>query len=271
MASISIYKTIFVGMVLAITTLAQAETTRAPSVLITGSNRGIGLEFARQYADLGWTVIATCRTPTAADELNSIASAHPNVTVEQLDVSNHAAIDALAGKYRGTAIDVLLNNAGMLGDIAGQNKFGEINYAVMEQVYRTNTLGPIKMAEAFLEHVAASEQKKIIVITSGTASIARVEVREDMRFFASLYAYRLSKVALNMAMRVLAVDLHEQGILVGILAPGMVETRLLQQAGAGGRGIPPTTSVKAVINNIDNLTAETAAQYTLYNGNTLPW
>lgn len=271
MTSASIFKTTVVGMLLAIATLAQAETTEPPTVLITGSNRGIGLEFARQYADQGWTVIATCRTPTAADELNSIAAEHTSVTVEKLDVSDHAAIDALAEKYQGTAIDVLLNNAGMLGAPTGQNKFGEIDYSVMEQVYRTNTLGPLKMAEAFLEHVAASKQKKIVVITSGTASIARVKVQENMQFFTSLYAYRLSKVALNMAMRVLAVDLSDREILVGILAPGIVETRLLQQAGYGGMGMTPTASVTAVINNIDNLNRENAAQYRLYNGETVPW
>ncbi len=271
MQSTSQFRTALVGAMLTILSVAHAATAASPTVLVTGSNRGIGLEFVRQYAELGWTVIATCRTPAAASELNRIAAAHVNVTVERLDVSDHAEIDALAAKYRGTAIDVLLNNAGMLGKPAGQNEFGEIDYAVMEQVYRTNTLGPIKMAEAFLEHVAASEQKKIVAITSGTASIARVRMQENMRFFTSLYAYRLSKVALNMAMRVLAVDLHERGILVGILAPGIVETRLLQQAGYGGRGIPPATSVSAVIKNIDDLTAETAAEYRLYTGEILPW
>ena len=142
---------------------------------------------------------------------------------------------------------------------------------MLEHVYRVNTLGPLKMAEAFLDHVAASEQKKIVVITSGSASIANVQYREDMRFFTSLYAYRLSKVALNMAMRVLGVDLTERGILVGIMAPGVVETRLLQQAGYGGRGMPPETSVTAVIGNIDKLSRENAGQYTLYNGEIVPW
>ena len=250
---------------------AGAAQQTAPTVLITGSNRGIGLEFARQYAALGWQVLATCRTPATADELNTLAARSDNVTVEALDVSDHAAIDALAQKYRGVAIDVLLNNAGMLGDTTAQNVFGELDYAVLEQVYRVNTLGPLKMAEAFLDHVAASEQKKIVAITSGTASIARVVPAADMRFFTSLYAYRLSKVALNMAMRVLAVDTRERGILIGILAPGVVETRLLQQAGYGGRGMPPQDSVAAVIRNIENLTIKTAGQYTLYNGETVPW
>jgi NAD(P)-dependent dehydrogenase (short-subunit alcohol dehydrogenase family) len=264
-------KTVLMFMAVMMATLPRSEAADAPTVLVTGSNRGIGLEFVRQYASKGWTVIATCRTLSEADELNTIAEQFASVMVEPLDVSDHAAIDALAEHYSGTAIDVLLNNAGMLGAPAGQNEFGEIDYEVMEQVYRTNTLGPIKMAEAFLEHVAASEQKKIVAITSGTASISRVKMQENMRFFTSLYAYRLSKVALNMAMRVLAVDVNERGILVGIMAPGVVETRLLQQAGYAGRGMTPAASVSGVIKNIDNLTPETAAQYTLNTGESVPW
>jgi len=249
----------------------RAAAEDPPSVLITGSNRGIGLEFVRQYAKLGWRVIATCRSPANANELNALAAKYDGVTVESLDVTDHRAINNLAQKYRGVPIDVLLNNAGMLGDPEKQNHFGQLDYAVMEQVYRTNTLGPLKMAEAFLENVAASEQKKIVAITSGTASLASVMPREDMSFFTSLYAYRQSKVALNMAMRVLAVDTRNKDILVGILAPGVVETRLLQQAGYGGRGIDPARSVSAVIRNIENLTPETAGRYTLYTGETVPW
>lgn len=259
-------------MILAgLTDFAQAADGEPPRVLITGSNRGIGLEFTRQYAEQGWHVVATCRSPAGAVDLNALAAQYQRVTVEGLDVTDHSAIDALAHKYRGVAIDVLLNNAGMLGDPKKQNHLGDLDYEVMQQVYRTNTLGPLKMAEAFLDHVAASQQKKIVVITSGTASIASVVPREDMGFFTSLYAYRMSKVALNMAMRVLAVDAKDQNILVGILAPGVVETRLLQQAGYGGRGIEPRQSVTAVIKNIENLTSETAGRYTLYTGETVPW
>ena len=262
---------LLIATLLAATPVAVTAAPEAPTVLITGSNRGIGLEFVRQYADLGWSVIATCRTPETADALNELAAQFPKVIVEKLDVNDHAAIDAMADKYSGTAIDVLLNNAGMLGATEAQNEFGKLDYAVMEQVYRTNTIGPLKMAEAFLDHVAASDQKKIVSITSGTASISRVQVRDDMRFFTSLYAYRQSKVALNMAMRVLAVDVSKHDIVVGIMAPGVVETRLLQQAGYGGRGMPPSESVAGVIRNIENLTRETAGEYRLNTGDIVPW
>jgi NAD(P)-dependent dehydrogenase (short-subunit alcohol dehydrogenase family) len=148
-----------------------ATSANAATVLITGSNRGIGLEFARQYAALGWDVIATSRTPEDDDDLQALASKYSNLRVESLDVSDHAQIDSLAAKLSGTSIDVLLNNAGILGGEPDVQTIGSIDFDSMAQVYKTNAIGPMKMAEAFLPHVEASDQKKITVITSGTASL----------------------------------------------------------------------------------------------------
>ncbi|MBT4739960.1 MAG: SDR family oxidoreductase [Rhodospirillaceae bacterium] len=240
----------------------------AATVLITGSNRGIGLEFAKQYSELGWTVIATSRTPNDDDELNALDAQYDNLRVIALDVSDFDAIDALAAELEGTPIDVLLNNAGILGGGTDVQTIGNIDFESMERVYKTNAMAPMKMAEAFLEHVAASDQKKIGVITSGTASLANVR---QSPFFQSLYLYRMSKTAINMGYRALAVELADRGIWVGILAPGMVNTRLLEQAGAGGRGISTEQSVTAVIRNIENLGPETTGQYIIYTGDTLPW
>lgn len=248
--------------------LTWSATTQASTVLITGSNRGIGLELAKQYAERGWDVIATTRTPKEATELQALAKAHKNLRVEALDVTDFAAIDAMAAKLKGTAIDVLINNAGILGGEPATQKIGNLDYKAMELVYRTNTMAPMKMSEAFLEHVAASEQKKIVVITSGTASLTNVK---PSPFFVPLYTYRMSKTAINMGMRAMAMELAPRGIFVGILAPGMVETRLLQQAGSGGRGIDATTSVKGVMKNIDNLNAQTSGQYIIHTGDTVPW
>jgi NAD(P)-dependent dehydrogenase (short-subunit alcohol dehydrogenase family) len=248
--------------------LCCALSARAETVLITGANRGIGLELARQYAERGWSVIATARAPAAATELQALAKTYPGLRIEALDVTDFAAIDALAAKLKGTAIDVLINNAGILGSEPPTQKMGGIDYAAMERVYRTNAMAPMKMSEAFLEHVAASAQKKIVVITSGTASLTNVK---PSPLFVPLYAYRMSKTAVNMGMRALAVELAPRGILVGIMAPGMVETRLLQQAGSGGRGIDAATSVKGVIRNIDALSPATSGQYVIYTGDTVPW
>lgn len=258
----------FVRALAVVAALVAAASAEAATVLITGSNRGIGLEFTKQYAEKGWTVIATTRTPADATELQDLAKAHKNIRIEALDVSDFAAIDALAAKLKGTPIDVLLNNAGILGGAPDTQKLGGVDYAAMEQVYKTNAIAPVKMSEAFLEHVATSDQKKIVVITSGTASLTNVKPGP---FFASLYAYRMSKTAVNMAMRVMAAELAPRGIFVGILAPGMVETRLLQQAGSGGRGITADKSVTGVIRNIENLNATTSGQYIIYTGDTVPW
>ncbi len=248
--------------------LTFAYQANAATVLITGSNRGIGLEFTKQYAEKGWDVIATARNPKDAKELQELAAKHKNIKLEALDVADFAAIDGLAKKLKGTSIDVLLNNAGILGGEPETQKLGSVDYAAMEQVYKTNAMAPVKMSEAFLDHVAASQQKKIVVITSGTASLTNVKPGP---YFAALYAYRMSKTAVNMAMRVMAAELAPRGIFVGILAPGMVETRLLQQAGSGGRGITADKSVTGVIKNIENLNAQTSGQYIIYTGDTVPW
>jgi NAD(P)-dependent dehydrogenase (short-subunit alcohol dehydrogenase family) len=240
------------------------------TVLITGANRGIGLELARQYAakDGGaWTVIATARDLANADDLQALFSQHKNMQLEALDVGDHASIDALAAKLRGTAIDVLINNAG-LGAPLNDQAFGTLNYAEMEYLYRVNAMGPLKMAEAFVEHVAASRHKKICVITSGTASLTNVKASP---MFKAIYLYRMSKTAVNMAYRLLAVELAPRGIHVGILAPGMVETRVLWDSGYKGMGISPEQSVAGVMKNIDALNAETSGQYTLHNQTMLPW
>ena len=245
---------------------AQAGTAagRAPVVLVTGANRGLGLEFVRQYAARGWSVIATARDPAAAPELAAIAAANAAVVVEKLDVGRGAEIDALAVKYAGRPIDVLLNNAGMLGDPERQ-AFAKLDYATFEEVLRVNTWAPLAMARAFLPNVLAGEQRKIVTITSGLSSIA------NTRRAGNLYFYRISKAGVNMAMRALQAELKPQGVKVGIMAPGMVETRLLQQSGYGGMAgvLTPEQSVTAVIRNIDNLTQD--AEIVLYTGEKVPW
>lgn len=248
------------------TSLAAAAdgTDRKPTVLITGSNRGIGLEFARQYADKGWRVIATARDPAKAEDLKALAARNPNVTLEALDVADNGQIDALAAKYKGQPIDVLLNNAGWLGEPEAQS-FAKLDYDTFEEVLRINTYAPLRLSQAFVDNVAASGQKKIVSITSGLASI------ESTKRFGGLYFYRVSKTGLNMAMRTLQAEVRSKGIKVGILAPGVVETRLLQQSGFSGPGtLSPEESAASVIRNIEALDDQDA-NFILNTGETLPW
>lgn len=244
--------------------LPGAWAQEASTVLITGSNRGLGLEFARQYAQKQWNVIATCRDPDTAAELKALQAKHANIAIERLDVADAAQIAALAKKYQGRPIDVLLNNAGILGEPAGQ-KFGANEYEQFREVLLVNTYAPIEMAEQFVENVAASRQKKIVTITSGLGSM------EITRRSGGLYAYRISKAGVNMAMRVLQADVRPRGITVGLLSPGMVDTRLLSQSGYKGEALTPAASVTALTGLIEKLTPEEGAAFIHYDGSKLPW
>lgn len=248
------------ALLLALPSLASAET-----ILITGSNRGIGLGLAEAYAERGWRVIATARSPGKAAELNALAAKYDNLTVDELDVTEDAEIAALASKYEGTAIDVLLNNAGVLGDIEKQNA-DNIVYDEIKFIMDVNVYGPMKMAEAFLPHVKASEEKKILTMTSGLGSLT---LTQRMGRF---YGYRMSKAAVNMAMRAMHADLKNEGLVIGLIAPGQVQTELLFASGFRGPGsITVDESVAGLMQVIDNVNAETVGLPINYNGESIPW
>ncbi len=232
-------------------------------ILVTGANRGLGLEFVKQYAEAGWRVLACARDLSGATALRELAAAHENIRLETLDVGVPAQIEALAARLAGQPIDVLLNNAGWLGDRHKQSLL-ELDYATFEEVLRVNTYAPLAMARAFMPNVLASTQKKIVVITSGLSSLT------NTARFGNLYFYRLSKAAVNMAMRTLQAEVRDRGVKVGILAPGMVDTRLLRSSGYEGPGvIQAPQSVTAVMRHIEALTHD--AEMTLYTGDKLPW
>lgn len=254
----------------------------APTVLITGSNRGIGLEFARQYAVLGWRVIATCRSPEKADELKSIAAEHPNVVIERLDITDHAQVDALAERYSYLAIDVLLNNAALLADRPKQ-AFGQIDYDLFRQIVEVNMLGTLKVTEAFTPHVVASTRKKIVTLGSAAGSIQMVNPPPDF------YAYRSSKAALHLLMKNVALQLADQGVLVGLINPGLVDTRGFASMGVD-EPVPedykqvvalirsgaltlstPEEAVGLMIPLIENLSPEQSGLFLNADGQVLPW
>ena len=235
------------------------------TILITGANRGLGLEFVRQYATEGWRVIACCRAPQGADELNDLASENPEILVEQLDVNDFAAIDKLGEKYQGVPIDVLLNNAGIIGPIPiaeniGRQNFGSMEYDVWTDVLRTNTFAPVKMAEVFLENVAASEQKKIVTISSTVGSITEMTIPG--------LAYASSKSALNRVMTIIAGQLKERGIIVAMYCPGYVKTRM-DAFGYATVEIPE--SIAALKPMIADLTIEATGSFTGHDGRTIGW
>jgi NAD(P)-dependent dehydrogenase (short-subunit alcohol dehydrogenase family) len=238
------------------------------TVLVTGANRGIGLQLATNYAERGWTVIATARKPEEATELQTLAAKYSKVTVVRMDLLDHAGIDALAEDLKGVPIDVLLNNAAMLGDPARQD-FGELDFKLMEQVYAVNTVGTMKMTEAFIDNVMASDQKKVVAITSLQASIG--SLRDPMIPF-----YKMSKTALNMGMRSISRRLKSKQVTVALISPGAVDTEMMNAAldHANFKGnflITPQESAEAVINIIDQYDLQMTGTFMSHRGDVIPW
>lgn len=244
---------------------AQEEQTG--TVLITGSNRGIGLRLARIYAERGWTVVATCRRPEAADDLKTLQDEHPNLSIERLDVTDDEQIAGLAAKLEGQPIDVLLNNAAILGAPDEQN-FGSYNFDTFRQIMDVNVAGPLKVSQAFIDNVERSKQKKIVAITSGQGSIS-------MSRGGSIVFYNMSKSALNMAMNSLAKDLKRRGVIVALISPGAVDTDMMALALEGANAsftlLTPEQSAKMVIDMIDKHDFDMAGKFMAHDGQEYPW
>ncbi len=236
-----------------------------PTILITGANRGLGLEFARQYAQDDWDVIACCRTPEAAADLGGIEAEFPRLCVERLDVCDHAAIEALGRKYVDRPIDVLLNNAGIIGPIpiaehVERQHFGSMDYALWRDVIETNTFAPLKMVETFVDHVAASEQKKVVNISSQVGSIAE-------RTIPSI-AYASSKTALNRVMTIVADELKARGIIVALFCPGYCKTRM---DAFGYATVEIRDSIAGLRPLIAALTLADSGSFRSYDGTPIAW
>jgi NAD(P)-dependent dehydrogenase (short-subunit alcohol dehydrogenase family) len=230
-----------------------------PTVLVTGANRGLGLEFARQYAADGWQVLAACRSPEAAMELQRIAvESNRRIRVLEMDVTDAASVRAAAEGLKGEAIDLLLNNAGIGGPPA--QRIGSLDYAAWAKVLDTNALGPMRVVEAFLENVAKSHLKQVVTITSGMGSI------ED-NTSGGRYAYRSSKAAVNMVMKSLSVDLAPRGITCVVMNPGWVRTDM---GGAGGK-LSPEESIRAMRSVIASLKAKDSGRFLNYTGKDYSW
>lgn len=224
------------------------------TVMITGANRGLGLEFARQYAADGWHVIATCRQPEKAIELADIK----NCEVHALDVTDFSAVTTLAKKLSGTAIDVLINNAGVYGPKG--DTLNTVNFDAWPEVLKTNAMAPLCVSECFAPHVAQSDQKCIATLSSKMGSMT------DNSSGGS-YIYRSSKAALNAVMKSLSHDLAEFNINVLILHPGWVRTDM---GGPNGL-IDAPKSVVGLRQVIANASPESSGGFFNYNGAEIDW
>jgi NAD(P)-dependent dehydrogenase (short-subunit alcohol dehydrogenase family) len=275
----SSWQSVIAVLMYAISLTAAAATqfdNDKPTVLITGANASHGLAFANDYAELGWNVIATCRTPTKADRLKGLVDKYPNIVIEELDIIDFDEVDGLAEKYRDTPIDVLLLNGAINSFRFGPNRFGKIDYDWFEEILKVNIIGQIRVSEAFLEHVAASKQKKIVAMTSTGGSITNAQSTLAV-------AYRTSKAGLNMLMRIYSIELRDRGVIVSIMAPGTVDTEDYMNAEdpesvprnyqmmMKAKRLAPRTAINDMIALIDRLTLEDSGVYYEWTGKVLPW
>lgn len=230
------------------------------TALITGANRGIGLEFCRQYAADGWRVLACSRYPEQSDELNRLASRNPElIKVHALDVADHVEIDRLGQILADESIDLLINNAGIYPD-SDKSGFGHTDYAEWIQAFRINTMAPLKMAETFAAQIARGKQKTIVTITSKMGSIS------DNSGGGS-YLYRSSKAAVNMVVKSLAIDLKPLGITAVVFHPGWVRTDM----GGPNAMISPEQSVSGMRHVISGLAPADSGKFFAYDGQMIPW
>ncbi len=235
-----------------------------PTILVTGANRGLGLEFVRQYAAEGWTIHACCRNPGGAADLNAIATsktgagANGGVTVHKLDLTDFAAIDRLAKSLNGEPIDVLLNNAGVSGK--DPQEFMADDFEDWSRTFRINTMAPLRMTEAFVDNVAGSERKVVVIISTIMASMTDNQS-------GKLHLYRTSKAAVNMVMRLLSVDLEERGITTFSLHPGWVRTDM----GGAQATLSAEESIAGIRRVIAGAGPETNGRFMTWDGKELPW
>jgi len=222
------------------------------TVLITGANRGLGLEFARQYAAAGWQVIGTARRPDAASDLKAL-----EVRVMQLDVTDQVSVDRLAHDLGNQSIDLLINNAGIFPMAA---TLPEIDFDNITRTLAVNTIGPMRVTRALLPNIRKGEAKKIVNITSNLGSIAK---NTSGRF----YGYRESKAGLNMFTRSLAAELRDEGFICIVMNPGWVKTDM------GGPQAPlrAPESIKGMRSVIDRLTQVDSGTFWTHEGEQMPW
>ncbi|MGE3934643.1 MAG: SDR family oxidoreductase [Rhodospirillaceae bacterium] len=219
---------------------------------MTGASRGLGLGFAQHYAAAGWRAIATCRDPSSAPDLRATTG----IEVWPLDLADPATVAAAAARLGRDPLDLLLSNAGIYG---GRSRFGGMDYAAWAEVFQVNVMGALRVAEAFVDNVARSDQRRMVFVSSRMGSI------DDAG--GGNYAYRTSKAALNMLVRAMSHDLSGRGIIAAAVHPGWVRTAM------GGKSAPTTVaeSVGRLAAVIAALDASKSGGFYANDGGVIPW
>ncbi len=228
------------------------------TVVITGSNRGIGLELVKCYLSANdWNIVAACRTPDKADALKSLAAENQNIEIVELDVSNAKSVTNFAKNVGERIIDVLVNNAGVIG--GDHQSFGEVDYDAWMETFAINTLGPIRVSQALIDNVRKSENGKILTISSQMGALSRQS--------RGMYGYRSTKAAVNKAMQTLSVELHDEKIAVALFHPGWVKTDM----GGGSAEITPQESAAGLFNCFNKLNMTDSGKFFKWNGEPHAW
>ena len=233
--------------------------------LVTGANRGLGLEFTKQILQAGHNVYATCRNTNDIDDLNEYSGKYKDsLIILKLDINDHDSILKLNKKLKNVSIDVMINNAGIIGPLpyfenTFKQHYGTIDYDVWADVFKTNLFGPVKMAETFLDQIEKGQDKKMVFISSVVGSIA-----DDHQ---KAFAYATSKTALNKSVALMADILKEREVKVLAMCPGYVKTRM----NGGGANLEPEESIKGMLKQIEKLDLESSGSFVRYNGESINW
>jgi NAD(P)-dependent dehydrogenase (short-subunit alcohol dehydrogenase family) len=258
---------------------AAPRSVSAETVLITGANSGIGLEFAKQYAAKGWTVIATHRRKDTPETLAELVAKFPKVRIEKLDVTSVEQASALAAKLADTPIDVLINNAGVyndrthcsgddegcIGDWTTQS-FGKMNFALLDTIMAVNIKGPLIVSQALYPNVKASKLKKLIAISSSNGTLTGEKSPRPGATF-----YRMSKAALNREMQIVAASAKPDGVTVVMFNPGPTLTEHQEYLRGNSMMLETSFTVGKMVETIDKVTIADSGRFLRYDGKTEPW
>jgi len=260
--------------------LSLPATAAAETVLVTGANSGIGLEFTKQYLARGWTVIATHRRSELPDTLAGLGATYKTLRVERVDVTNAEQVQALASRLAKVPVDVLINNAGVYndrgscaadddacaGDWSTQN-FGTLRYALLDTILAVNVKGPLMVSEALAGNVKASTVKKIIAVSSSNGSLTGGNPQSGGAIF-----YRASKAALNRAMQLVAGAVKGDGVTVIMFNPGPTLTEHQMYLKGQFQGMLETSfTVGHMIKTIDAVTIKDTGKFLRYDGVAEDW
>jgi NAD(P)-dependent dehydrogenase (short-subunit alcohol dehydrogenase family) len=266
---------------LTVVVLASAAPSQvsAETVLITGANSGLGLEFTKQYAAKGWTVIATHRRRDIPESLAEVVAEYPKVRVETLDVTDVEQTQALAARLADVPIDVLINNAGVYNDRAGcaaadeacpgdwsTQSFGRMNFELLDTIMAVNIKGPLIVSQAFYPNVKAGKLKKLVAISSSNGTLTGEATPRPGATF-----YRMSKAALNREMQIVAASVKQDGVTVVILNPGPTLTERQEYLRGNPIMIEASFTVENMIRTIDRTTIEESGRFWRYDGEPEKW